>query len=198
MAGTDGMLADPGLLGASDFRRFISKVEASPGGCWTWAASVKPAGYGQFRHRRATCYAHRVSYEHFVGPIPDGLEIDHLCRNRLCVNPLHLEPVTRRENTLRAPTVSALNATKTHCPHGHPYDEANTCHSGGGRYCRACAREKMRRRKRATDELVKPIAPTRKAERKALIEANLAEFRQKPPEFKARIHKPAKDPEAAG
>jgi hypothetical protein len=80
--------------------------------------------------------AHRLSYEHHVGPIPDGLQIDHTCRNRKCVNPEHLEPVTNAENTTRQ---DHAERRKTHCPKGHPYDEANTyVDPSGARRCRAC------------------------------------------------------------
>lgn len=75
-----------------------------------------------------------------IGPIADGMTLDHLCRNPACVNPAHLEPVSQRENNLRAPTsVTSINSAKTHCKHGHPYDAANTYHMpGGGRDCRKC------------------------------------------------------------
>ena len=82
--------------------------------------------------------AHRMIYELLVGPIPDGLEIDHLCRNRGCVNPGHMEPVTHRENLMRGDTVAAANPAKTHCIRGHPYDDENTYRYGSHRYCRAC------------------------------------------------------------
>jgi hypothetical protein len=91
-------------------------------------------------------YAHRAVYEMEVGPIADGLEIDHLCRNRGCVNPAHLEPVTHKENVLRGATVPGLNAVKTHCLRGHEFDEENTRHiaRNGRRVCRACMRERCR------------------------------------------------------
>ena len=88
---------------------------------------------------------HRAIYEKFVGPIPDGLTIDHLCRNRLCVNPAHLEPVTLAANVLRGESLPAKNARKTHCPKGHPYDETNThITKQGWRICKACNRERQR------------------------------------------------------
>ncbi len=91
--------------------------------------------------------AHRFAYELLVGPIPDGLVIDHLCRVRHCVNPAHMEPVTRWENTLRGGSFSAVAARQTHCVNGHPFDEENThVDRRGFRRCRACNRERLRRR----------------------------------------------------
>jgi hypothetical protein len=128
--------------------RFWPKVQKTPGGCWLWTASLcKGTGYGQFREggrgsRMRT--AHRVAYELLVGPVPAGLQLDHLCRVRRCVNPAHLEPVTNRENQLRGAGFPARNAAKTHCAHGHEYTPENTyLHpSTGHRRCRACARER--------------------------------------------------------
>jgi hypothetical protein len=127
--------------------RFMQRVNKDgPDGCWLWTAGKKRA-YGAFavEHDR-TVLAHRWSYEHHVGPIPDGLTIDHLCRRPLCVNPAHLEPVTPRMNVLRGDTVPARNARKTHCKRGHPFDEVNTyINSRGHRVCRECTRAANRR-----------------------------------------------------
>lgn len=94
-------------------------------------------------------YAHRLSYELHKGEIPEGLEIDHLCRNRWCVNPDHLEAVTRRENIMRGDgpkKLGELNSKKTHCKHGHPFDKENTRYRPtGGRSCRICNRERQRK-----------------------------------------------------
>lgn len=124
--------------------RFWAKVDRrDPDDCWVWtAATNRSGGYGRFRvggRAGRMVSAHRFAYERLVGPIPDGLTIDHLCRVPRCVNPKHLEPVTVRENTLRGESFSARNARKTHCIHGHPFDEANTIHrKGGRRECRIC------------------------------------------------------------
>ena len=113
-------------------------------GCWIWTASTT-AGYGRIDVNRKFLYAHRVAYERFVGPIPAGLQLDHLCRVRRCVNPSHLEPVTSRENTLRGNGVAARASAATHCPHGHPYDEANTYRDPRGWLrCRTCKRMERR------------------------------------------------------
>lgn len=82
--------------------------------------------------------AHKWAYESIVGPVPEGMELDHLCRNRACVNPAHLEAVSRRVNQLRGLSISAKNARKTHCVHGHPLTGENVYEWRGSRYCRAC------------------------------------------------------------
>ena len=125
--------------------RFLAKVVVSPNGCHLWQAYINRGGYGQFRVGTRTVLAHRFAYELSVGLIPEGLQIDHLCRVRDCVNPAHLEPVTNRENALRGIGPTALNAVKTSCSAGHLYDEANTyTTTGGWRQCRTCnaARER--------------------------------------------------------
>ena len=130
--------------------RFIDKLLVMPNGCWDWQAATVGRDYGVMRiggRRGGNVYAHRIAYELFVGPIPAGLTIDHLCENRRCVNPSHMEPVTARENTLRGGSASAVNARKTHCPQGHPYTNVD---NRGGRCCRVCdARRHRQRRERA-------------------------------------------------
>lgn len=125
--------------------RFGRKYLPLDDGCWLWIGSTAGHGYGEFYDGQRKVPAHRWAYEHFIGPIPDGLQLDHLCRVRPCVNPEHLEPVTQAENIRRGAAVI------THCPQGHPYDEANTCRptrgNGNERQCRTCARERMRARK---------------------------------------------------
>ena len=121
--------------------RFFSRIDKIPSGCWVWTGSIMQCGYGRMKVDNKTVLAHRLAYELMVGPIPEGLEIDHLCRNRACVNPEHLEPVTGQVNTLRGETIAASNAAKTHCPKGHPYNESNTFLRSSGRGCRECGRE---------------------------------------------------------
>jgi hypothetical protein len=107
-------------------------------GCWTWRRYVTPEGYGRIVVGRKSTLAHRVSYEAHVGLIPAGMQLDHLCRNRACVNPAHLEPVTSQENSIRG---LRARPPQTHCCHGHPFDEENTYRTRlGRRSCKACRR----------------------------------------------------------
>lgn len=126
--------------------RFWAKVQKTDG-CWAWVGARSDTGYGSFQVNAHRVGPHRFSYELLVGPIPKGLTIDHLCRNRLCVNPNHLEVTTMRDNTLRGNSITAQAARKTHCPAGHPYDLFNTYQDRDGRHCRACHRERERNRR---------------------------------------------------
>lgn len=134
--------------------RFMEKVSIdAETGCWVWQAALHD-GYGWFNVDGSPRLAHRVAYELFVGPIPEGMTLDHACHtqdencpggeceHRRCVNPAHLEPVTLAENKARGRSLPAQNARKTHCSRGHAYDEANTHVTPDGyRQCRQCNRE---------------------------------------------------------
>lgn len=121
--------------------RFERKVAAGPG-CMMWMAYRDYRGYGRFAVNEIPVLAHRVAYELYVGPIPDGLTLDHLCRNHSCVNVQHLEPVTHRVNCQRGKLGQYQRIKKKNCVRGHPYNQANTYirEKDGSRVCRACAR----------------------------------------------------------
>jgi len=143
------------LSGPSVSDRFWARVrkDATPEGCWLWQGNLNNKGYGSIRikPKRAggPTLVHRYAYELLVGPIPEGKELDHLCKNRHCVSPAHLEVVTRSENCSRGNSGHAWalhQRAKTHCPQGHPYDLLNTYFPPrGGRQCRICRRETIRR-----------------------------------------------------
>jgi hypothetical protein len=116
--------------------RFWRKVEKTET-CWLWRGEINNTGYGRVWFNCIHIVAHRIAYQLERGPVPDGLQLDHLCRVRHCVNPDHLEPVTQSVNLRRGTNHSR---EKTHCPKGHPYDESNTYFEkdGRGRQCKAC------------------------------------------------------------
>lgn len=135
----------PRLTEAERFWAKVNKAGPIPayaphlGPCWLWLGATNDHDYGQFRTGRRANYAHRWSYEAAVGPIPTGLDLDHLCRVTRCCNPAHLEPVTHRVNSMRGVGLAAVNARKTHCINGHPFDEENTrVNDRGHRRCRTC------------------------------------------------------------
>jgi len=142
-------------LTEADQRRFWVKVQLpDERGCTAWTAAKNSNGYGVFGLGGSRFYAHRVSWVLANGPIPPGKVIDHLCRNRVCVNPLHLEVTDSRTNILRGEAPTAENAKRTHCPWGHEYTAENTyvrppskAHPNGGRDCRTCKRERDRARR---------------------------------------------------
>lgn len=127
--------------------RIASKIEVDPfTGCWHWTASLNYKGYSQVWWQGRMRSGHRLIYQMLIGPISDGLQIDHLCRVPACVNPDHLEPVTPTENSRRGRHGVLL----THCPQGHPYDEDNTKHHPNGRWrdCKECINRRSREWKR--------------------------------------------------
>ncbi len=130
----------------SDIERFLSHVDTGAG-CWIWRGQTTN-GYGRFSVGQRNFYAHRFSFEFFNGPIPDGYEVDHLCMERRCVRPFHLEAVTAHENNMRSDSRAAQNARRKHCLHGHPLsgDNLSIVVSAGvrRRRCRECARTRTR------------------------------------------------------
>jgi hypothetical protein len=141
--------------------RLLASPPASIDECWPWPGPLSPEGYGRVSNQ----YVHRLSYEHFVAPIPDGLVLDHLCRNRACFNYTHLEPVTEGENTLRGEGMSARRARATTCERGHPKTAENSYlrPDGKGRQCLPC----IRLRSSADDEQGQVRRQERNARRRA-------------------------------
>jgi len=137
--------------------RFQTKVVEVASGCWLWTGATNNHGYGQIRVDGQARYVHRLAYETFVAPIPNGFQIDHVCRNRRCVNPAHLEAVTQRVNILRGESPHARHARATHCVHGHPLSGKNLYvrPDGRGRHCKRCfllrGRERALRRRQAVE-----------------------------------------------
>ena len=127
--------------------RFWKKVRVSASGCWDWTGGKHTDGYGVLGVKGKHWYAHRFAYWHLVGEIPPGLTCDHLCRNRSCANPSHIEIVSNAENIRRGESPAARNLRKTHCVHGHAFSDENTYwrSDGTGRMCRACTRARVNR-----------------------------------------------------
>ena len=112
-------------------------------GCWIWQGNIRGNGYGAYCINKKGYYAHRYLYEKLKGPIPKGLQLDHLCRNKLCVNTGHLEPVTSRENTMRGIGLTSINAKKTHCHLGHLLSGKNLYRRPDReRECRICTKNR--------------------------------------------------------
>lgn len=144
---------DPNRTPPTREERFLANVERRDDGCWVWTGYRDEDGYGRFLFGLDRRSAHRWSYEHFVGSIPEGMHLDHLCHSRggclattdcphrPCVNPDHLEIVTLAENNRRK-----IKRVKTHCPHGHAFTPENTSLDGGVRKCRTCRRAQSKAR----------------------------------------------------
>ena len=131
---------------SSRFWRYVQKSDTA---CWIWTGYRNQKGYGRLYIRGHYVAAHRFAYTAALGPIADGLQIDHLCRVRNCVNPAHLEAVSCQTNLLRGKTLAARSAAATHCPQGHPYSDENTYHSPKGfRFCRRCGAAAARQRRK--------------------------------------------------
>lgn len=143
------------VYGASVEERFWSKVNKTEE-CWLWTASTNRKGYGTFRYEGSSKLAHGIAYLWEVGEVPEGLQLEHLCRVRNCVRVAHLEAVTPGENSRRGEAWK-IHGMKTHCPLGHEYSEENTYRYRGGRHCKTCNRQraaeyKSRKRDGRTDD----------------------------------------------
>ena len=122
-----------GVQNMTPVERIMARIEREPNsGCWIWMGATNGKGYAQLGIAGKTKSAYKVLYESLVGPIPDGLEMDHLCRVRCCVNPAHMEPVTHQENCRRVASLI------THCPKGHEFTPENSYWNRGARACRKC------------------------------------------------------------
>lgn len=134
------------LMTEEEFYRFSEKVKVDPSGCLIWIGATSK-GYGKATIKGKNRYAHRLSYRYYVGVIPDGFTLDHLCRNTLCVAPSHLEAVTSKVNILRGVGPAAVNSRKTHCPLGHSLDDEKNLFSSalklGQRVCLICQRRRV-------------------------------------------------------
>lgn len=131
-------------MAAPALHRFLAKIQVGDG-CWEWQSPVGRNGYGQFTWNGRNGLPHRYAHEFFIGPIPEGMQVDHLCFNRICVRPDHLEAVTPQVNTRRS------KDRITHCPQGHEYSQDNLIAARSGkRLCKACARAWYHRNKKVS------------------------------------------------
>lgn len=146
----ESVIADPALR-EKFIRRFLGHTRRTASGCLEWQRYRTAKGYGHFGLGPKIVAAHRFAYIAFRGPIPEGLVLDHVvCDNPSCVDHWHVEPATNAANVLRSPVAfCAINARKTHCPKGHPFDEIHTYHrlDGKGKFCRTCNRERCAARR---------------------------------------------------
>lgn len=140
------------LLCTRCLHRFYSKAQPSDGGCWLWTGTITTDGYAMFGVKRRNRLAHRLAYEQMIGPVPEGLVLDHLCRVRNCVNPAHLDPVVQQVNVARGVGLAALTRRVGVCQRGHEMSGDNVVvipSDPGRRRCRKCQRIRDRRRRAA-------------------------------------------------
>ena len=142
-------------------KQLKERITQSPDGCWEWDGAHHVSGYAMVKREGRTEVVHRVVWEALRGPIPEGLQLDHLCRNRGCCNPDHLELVTQWLNLLRGNSPSAVNARKTRCPRGHAYDMMTR---SGGRGCSKCNKAMRRRRYLLNRTSTRPLHKTGKCQ----------------------------------
>lgn len=128
--------------------RIKSNTTINERGCWVWQRHITPNGYGVISVNGKSSSAHRTSYTLFKGRIPEGFQIDHLCKVRSCVNPKHLEAVTAKENVRRSNSYAQQEASRTHCKYGHEFTPNNIykASQGNGRNCRTCMRNRTKQR----------------------------------------------------
>ena len=153
-------------------KRIHTRFIVADNGCWNWMGVLNQDGYGRVCVNYRDYLAHRFMYELYIKVVDDGKELDHLCRNRKCVNPRHLEEVTHRENILRGDGPSAIHAKKTKCPYGHTFDRKNTrINSNGSRHCRMCdkIRHQNKRNQSAWDR-AEAIKKAEEERRKRLLD----------------------------
>lgn len=137
------------------FMRKVEKVD----GCWLWRGCVSSNGYGIVNRNKKNILVHRYSYSHYKGPIPEGLVIDHLCRNKLCVNPDHLEAVTIGENVLRGPSIVGKKRGRLACPNGHTYTPESVYLYRGYRVCRHCRKLNVKKAMKRGKQWETPFEP---------------------------------------
>lgn len=145
--------------GGTHIERLFNRIDKKPSGCWVWTGAVDGNGYGRLRIGGELFCAHRAAYEMIRGAIPEGLQLDHLCRNRLCVNPAHLEPVTHQENVKRG-----KHPSRTHCLHGHERTPENTyvLKRKGGKLmknCRICHLERAKQKRLSMSKILPDAQP---------------------------------------
>lgn len=139
----------PGIYPRPSIEERLWAKVVTVGDCQVWTGCTQKNGYGAINIGGKRVLVHRLSYSLYVGPLIEGLTIDHIrerCTSRACIRPDHLRQITRGENTLAGNTITATNAAKTHCPRGHPYTSENTVLDGGSRKCRTCRRERSSHR----------------------------------------------------